>query len=443
MHLSFITTALLGLSTVAAQTRVYTVTLDNFGSKTFWKLTLNDSAGKLTGDLDGDIINGTRTNDHIKFHAYDKNGGTEDVEATISLSGLKGTVLWLQDGDKPDKATLHNFTADLAPTRAADAKPTLIDFTPTTFYRQFSGDIAPVAHLWPGDSLHTTTVDAGGIDEKGIRRVAGGNPETGPFYIETAMPGDTLVIHIKHLKLNRDYAISDDDVVFRATDPSLTIKMKDGGKDVRWHLDLAKGVATSGLPGEHLKSYTVPLRPMLGCIATAPGGSGVAIPSQDSGYFGGNMDFNDITEGTTVYLPVSVPGGLLFFGDGHAAQGDGELNGDALETSMDVEISVDLIHGKRVPGPRVESDAYLMATGYQGSVDDSVRYATSNMAAWLEATYSLTPSEIAQVLGTSSEYKITELADRNAGVALKIRKDRLANIPIKSATPDPSIPVKQ
>jgi amidase len=437
MRLRLIATALLGFLTTAATaqtTRVYIVTLDNFGSKTFWKLTLNDNAGKLTGDLDGDIVEGTRTNDQIKFHAYDKNGGTEDVNATISLSGLKGTVLWLQDGDPPAKATLHNFTAETTPLRAPGSGPSLVEFTPDKFYRQFSADIAPVLHLWPGDSLHTTTVDAGGTDEKGNRRVAGGNPETGPFYIEGAMPGDRLVVHIKRLKLNRDYAISDDGVVSRALSQTLAVKMKDNMQDVRWHLDLEKNVATTDHPGEHLKAFTVPLKPMLGCIATAPRGNGVAIPSQDSGYFGGNMDFNEVTEGATVYLPVNVPGALLFFGDGHAAQGDGELNGNALETSMDVEITVDLLHGKHFGTPFVENDTYIMATGYEGSIDDSFKTAVDNMVDWLEDVYKLTPSESAQVLGTSAEVKLAEAADRNAGVAIKLRKDRLATIPKASAT---------
>jgi amidase len=141
--------------------------------------------------------------------------------------------------------------------------------------------------------------------------------------------------------------------------------------------------------------------------------------------WGGNMDFNEITEGATVYLPVSVPGALLYVGDGHAAQGDGELNGNALETSMDVEFTTDVVPGKRVPGPRVESATHLMAMGLGGSIDDAFRDATSNMAQWLADQYKLTPSEVAQVLGTSAEYKVSEVADRNAGIVLKIDKERL------------------
>jgi acetamidase/formamidase len=137
------------------------------------------------------------------------------------------------------------------------------------------------------------------------------------------------------------------------------------------------------------------------------------------------MDFNEVVEGATVYLPVSTPGAMLYVGDGHAAQGDGELNGNALETSMEVEFTVDVIPGKRVPGPRVESATHIMAVGLDGSIDDAFRDATANMAAWLEEKYGLTPPEVAEVLGTSAEYKVSEVADRNAGVVLKINKERL------------------
>src|SRR5207302_7695991 len=126
--------------------------------------------------------------------------------------------------------------------------------------------------------------------------------------------------------------------------------------------------------------------------------------------------------------PLRVPGALLYFGDGHAVKGDGELNGNALETSMDVEVTVDVIPEKRIPGPRVESQTHLMAMGLAGSLDDAFREATANMASWLTDEYKLTPSEVAQVLRTSSEDRVSEVADRNAGIILKISKERLKTL---------------
>jgi len=243
--------------------------------------------------------------------------------------------------------------------------------------------------------------------------------------VESAAPGDTLAIHFTRIRLNRDWAIRDDFVVGRALDSDLAVKMKDGGKNIRWHLDTQRGVATPEKPAEHLAHYSVPLKPMLGCVAVATGSASAPPGTGDSGSYGGNMDFNEIVEGATVYLPVNVPGALLYVGDGHAAQGDGELTGNALETSMDVEFTVNLVPGKRVPGPRVESSTHFMAMGLSGSIDDAFREATSNMAQWLSDDYKLTPSEVAQVLGTSAEYKVSEVADRNVGVVLNINKERL------------------
>jgi acetamidase/formamidase len=246
--------------------------------------------------------------------------------------------------------------------------------------------------------------------------------------VETAVPGDTLVVHITRLRLNRDWAMSDDYIVDRGVDRDLAVKSKDGGKDIRWRLDTLKGIATPEKPAEHLTRYSVPLRPMLGCVATAPGPAQAPPGTGDSGRYGGNMDFNEIVEGATLYLPVSAPGAMLYVGDGHAVQGDGELNGNALETSMDVEFSVDVIPDKKIGAPRVESATHIMVVGLAGSLDEAFRVATANMADWLMDDYKLTASEVSQVMGTAAEYKVGEVADRNVGMVLKINKERLASL---------------
>jgi acetamidase/formamidase len=164
---------------------------------------------------------------------------------------------------------------------------------------------------------------------------------------------------------------------------------------------------------------------MLGCISVTSGWAGAPIRTNDSGYMGGNMDFNEIREGATVYLPVSRLGALLYLGAGHALQGDGEVNGNALETSLDVEFSVDVIREKSIPGPRVENDDHLMAMGLSGSLDGAFQEATSALASWLESDYGLTGPEAAILLGATVEYRISEVADRNAGVVAKIAKKYL------------------
>jgi amidase len=407
------------------------VNADFYGTPLFYQMHLKEEAGKIVGDFGGDKLEGTVTGNTIHFVAKDRQGGTEECTATVKDGTMSGTIVFTDAGD-PARPDTHAFTATNAPQRRA-AAPQRHEFTPTTFYRQFSAANKPVLTVSPGDTVHTTTVDAGGTDEKGVTRVLGGNPETGPFYVETAMPGDTLVVQLRRVRLNRDWAMSDDGIVPRGLNTDLALKMKDGGKSVRWHLDTTHGVATPEKPSEHLAHYSVPLRPMLGCVATAPPPAAAAPGTGDSGGFGGNMDFNEVMEGATIYLPVRTPGALLYIGDGHAAQGDGELNGNALETSMDVEFTVDVIPGKRVPGPRVESPTHIMAVGLDGSIDDAFRDATANMAAWLEEKYALTPPEVAEVLGTSAEYKVSEVADRNAGVVLKINKERLQALPAAPA----------
>ena len=349
------------------------VTQNLYGNPLYQRLRLTMQNGKLTGVFDGDKLEGTVNGNAIHFVSRDEDNDTSEFTGVLNGATITGKVVGT-DGSDPNEKTENEMMATRAPERPA-GPPKRHEFTPTVFYRQFSASNAPVLKIAPGDTVHTTTVDAGGEDEHGVRRVLGGNPETGPFFIQTAWPGDTLVVHFNRIRLNRDYAVSDDAIVGRALDTDMAVKMKDGGKTVRWRLDRQRGVAATEKPGDHLKEFSVPLHPMLGCVATAPGFASAPPPTGDSGRFGGNMDFNEIVEGVTAYLPVNQPGALLYVGDGHAAQGDGELNGNALET--------------------------------------------------LEQDYGLTPSEIAQVLGTSVQLNIGEVADRNAGVAAKLTKARL------------------
>jgi amidase len=402
----------------------WVVTTDFYGTPLTLSMNLKQDGDNVTGGIWGDKLEGTVHGNQIHFVVKsEQGGGSQEATGTVQGDTISGTVTFA-NSDEPEPPSTHEFIAKLVPARRP-GPPQRHELTPTVFYRQFSAANKPVLTVSPGDTIHTTTVDAGGKDEKGVTRVLGGNPETGPFYIETAAPGDTLAVHFTRIRLNRDWAASDDAIVDRGTDSELAVKMKDAGKGIRWHLDRQRGVAAPEKPAEHLGHYSVPLKPMLGCVAVAPGPAQAPPGTGDSGHYGGNMDFNEIVEGATLYLPVNVMGALLYVGDGHALQGDGELNGNALETSMDVEFTVDVVPGKDVPGPRVESATHIMAMGLAGSLDDAFREATSNMAQWLTDKYNLTPSEVAQVLGTSSEYKVSEVADRNAGIVLKINKDRL------------------
>ena len=400
---------------------------DLFGNTLYLRMELKQDGDKLSGTYSGDkLTTGTVNGGAIHLLATSDDGTTSNVNATVKDGVITGSAVETDPKDK-DHPTKYTFTATRVMT-VQHGVPQRHEFTPTAFYRQFSPSNKPVLRIAPGDTVHTTTVDAGGTDEKGVKRVLGGNPQTGPFYVQGAEPGDTLVVHILRLRLNRDYAVSDDGVDESAMNSELAVMMKDGGKTVRWHIDAARGVAYPEGAGPDLANYTVPLKPMLGCIATAVGAAQAPPPTGDSGGWGGNMDFNEIGEGATVYLPVANPGALLYLGDAHAEQGDGELNGNALETSMDVEFSVDVIPGTHLFGRRIETPTHIITMGLSASLDDALKGATDEMAKWLNEEYKLTPSETAQVLGTAAEYKVSEVADRNSGVVLKIDKKRLSEL---------------
>jgi acetamidase/formamidase len=142
------------------------------------------------------------------------------------------------------------------------------------------------------------------------------------------------------------------------------------------------------------------------------------------------MDYNRIREGTTLLLPVFELGALLFIGDGHAAQGDGELTGNALETSLDVEFSVDVVRGSSRM-PRAEDDDHLMAMGITRSLMESFQSATEEMALWLADRYGLSHSEAALVMGTVVQFDIAEAVGRNFNVVARVPKAALASLPQK------------
>lgn len=402
------------------------VATDRWGNPMYSELELTRNGNRLGGTLDGDALEGDIAGNTIRFVVTDAEKTTVSYVGKRTGATIEG-VADFPDTNVPQRRATHAFVANLIPARPSGG-PKRHVFEPTDYSNEFSQHRKPVLTIWPGDSVRTITLDSGGVDAHGITRALYGNPQTGPFYIATASPGDTLVVRIERLRPNRNYADSLDDIVGRARSTGLAARAAGLGKPVRWKIDLEAGFASPEQPGERLKDFKVPLRPMLGGLAVAPG-FGFAPPSTgDTGRFGGNMDFNEIVEGSIVYLPVSQPGALLYLGDAHALQGDGETSQFALETSMDVEFSVDVLRGRSIAMPRIESPTHIMALGQAGSLDDALRIATAGLTQWLEQDYGLTLSESAQVLGSSVEYVVANLAGRNVGLAAKIGKSRLAGL---------------
>jgi len=383
---------------------------DTFGPNVM-RLSLSLNGETLTGSAAGRPIEGTfsRGTIALKIRNFTMTGALDGAE-------LKGEAAF------PDRSV--KWTAVRLP--SPPASPRTHDFEPSAFHLYFSSKVAPALRIHPGDTVRTWSVDAGGVDRHGTRRSPGGNPQSGPFYIEGAMPNDTLVVRLNRVRLNRDWAQSGSRVVGRALEPGTLGSVKwDDNFASRWKLDPVRGVATLDRPTAALAKLAIPLQPMLGCVAVAPQGE-LSIRTTDSGAFGGNMDYNQIREGTTLYLPVYHPGALLFLGDGHAAQADGELTGDALETSMDVEFTVDLIRDRNFGHPLAENDEFLISIGIGGSLDQALQQATSGMMRWLERDYKLTGSDAAMIMGFALKYDVVDLVGTQVSIAAKVPKAALA-----------------
>jgi amidase len=392
---------------------------ERFGETQYGRRTLQLAGDQVTVSSRGDKLEGRIHDGKIEVEYSGKNGPPMRMTGTVEGDAMSGDYT---RGNRTGK-----WKATRLPVRPPNASREH-EFEPKEFHRVFSGAIPPVLHIYPGDTVKTWSVDAGGTDAKGIQRSLGGNPQTGPFFIEGALPGDTLVVKLKRIRLNRDTAVSNGSIDENAITPDYLANRKPiANFDSDWVLDREKGVARLARPTEALKNYTVPLRPILGCVGVAPPGH-MVFRTGYPGSFGGNMDYNRLREGTTLYLPVYEPGALLFVGDGHAAQGDGELTGDALETSMDIELAVDVIPEKSITMPRVEDDEYLMAMGIAGSLTEAFQIATTQMARWLEDAYKLNASEVASVLGTAMRYDIAEVVDPHVNVVARVSKKALARI---------------
>ena len=391
----------------------WAITVVDFGRPNTTRMSLKQAGDTLTGTIGNQALEGTVTGSEISFKV-----GNRTAKGRFSGGRLAGEVT--QGG-----RTLE-WSAVRIPPRPAT--PRTHTFEPTQFELYFTSRVAPVLHIAPGDTVRTWSVGADGVDPKGERRSPGGNPQTGPFYVDGAMPGDTLAVRLNRIRTNRDWAVSGSRVMGSAVEPFHLADLKWAQNfNSRWRIDVAANIARLEEPPEHLKDFTVPLRPMLGCVAVAPGQEW-AIRTTDSGRFGGNMDYNQIVEGTTIYLPVNHPGALLFVGDGHAAQGDGELTGDALETSMDIEFSVDVIEGRNFGHPLAENSEYLISVGIGGSLDQALQMATSGILRWLERDYKLEASEAAIVVGFAIKYDVVDLVGTQVSIAAKLPKAALATL---------------
>jgi amidase len=298
-------------------------------------------------------------------------------------------------------------------------------FTPDKFYNTFSFAHPPALRIKSGDRVVTKTIDAGGVDWNGKSVATGPNPQTGPFFIEGAEPGDMLIVTVEKIEPNRAMAYSGSLLApYAVTPQSIAARTDRDARRVTWTIDKAKGVARLNEADVQPGGIELPLRPMLGCIGVAPRGK-EAISTATPGAFGGNMDYASMNAGVKLMLPVNEPGALLFIGDGHARQGEGEVAGTGLETSMDVEFSVQLVKAKAIGWPRLETDTHVMVLGSARPLLEAFQIATAELQRWLTADYRLTERGAQTLMGQAAEYEVANVVDPSFTVVAKMRKQNI------------------
>ena len=252
------------------------------------------------------------------------------------------------------------------------------------------------------------------------------NPQTGPFYIEGAEPGDTLAVHFISIKPARDWAVSTTVPLFGAlTSTHLTATLQDPLPEVVWiwQLDRARNVCRfESRFGDW--QVDLPMVPMHGTVGVAPANLEVRSSLVPDAH-GGNMDTPEMRAGVTCYLGVNVEGAMFSIGDGHARQGEGETCGVAAECAMDTVLIVDLIKGAPCPWPRLESDTHIMSTGSTRPLEDAFRIAQTDLVHWLEADYGLAMLDAYQLTSQAVESPLANVVDTNYTSVAKLRKEWL------------------
>jgi len=307
-------------------------------------------------------------------------------------------------------------------------------FKPKKYYYTYDAKHKPVLKLKPGDILVTSTVDAFGNKISRSDQLASEiihlpkvNDQTGPFYVRGAEPGDTLVLHLLKVRANRDFAVSTHLPHFGVlTGETYTAMLTEPlpEKTYIWKLDLERNVGILDFPNSKIGKVEIPLSPFLGTVGVAPN-YGEAIISLTPAEHGGNMDCVETKEGTTLYFPVFAEGALFMLGDGHAAQGDGEICGTGLECSLEVTVKVDVIKGKSINWPRFEDDEYIMVAGSTRPLIDAFRSAHVELINWLVEDYGFDRWDALQIVSQVGITRVGNVVDPKYTAVAKFPKKYL------------------
>jgi amidase len=294
-----------------------------------------------------------------------------------------------------------------------------VRFVPTVGHPTFAVR-EPVLRLRPGTVLVSRTNTGPYYTPEG-----GAFPgEVGPFYVEGATTGDMLKVEILRVRPNSRYAASQIYPDFGGLGFDRTVRLLNDPLPARrylWELDTVRMTGSTPMPRSRVGRMEIDLRPMLGRVAVAPRGE-EAFGGLWPGDFGGNMDAPEVREGTTVYLPIFHDGAYFYFGDGHARQGEGEVAGTGLETSMDVMFRIDLVKGRTIAWPRLEDRDHIMVAGSARPLIDAFRLAHVELIEWLVQDYGFDKLDAYTLVGQVGENTVANIVDPAYTVLAKIHK---------------------
>ncbi|HEU4474031.1 MAG TPA: acetamidase/formamidase family protein [Gemmatimonadales bacterium] len=283
----------------------------------------------------------------------------------------------------------------------------------------------PVLRVRPGTVLVSRTHFGPYYTEAG-----GAFPgEVGPIYVEGATTGDMLKIGIVKVRPNHALAASQVYSDFGGLATDTRVRLLNDPIPARryvWRLDTTRMVGVTEMPKSRVKRMEIDLQPMLGRVAVAPRGD-EAFAGLWPGDFGGNMDAQEVREGTTVYLPIFHDGAYFYFGDGHARQGHGEVAGTGLETSMDVVLRIDVVKGRTIDWPRLEDKDHIMVVGSGRPLIDAFRLAHVELIEWMEQEYGFDKLDAYTLVGQVGESTVANIVDPAYSVVAKIRKRYLGS----------------
>jgi len=307
----------------------------------------------------------------------------------------------------------------------------VLSFTPKPDqYAWTFGGAPPLARIRPGTILEVFTEDcfAGRVRSTTdlvteVCEFPFLNPQTGPFYIEGAEPGDTVAVHFVSIEPARDWAASTTVPLFGAlTSTHTTATLQLPLAELVWIWELDRQRRTCAFTARHTDAHVeLPMDPMHGTVGVAPANLEVRSALVPDAH-GGNLDTPEMRAGVTCYLGVNVEGAMLSLGDGHARQGEGETCGVAVETAMNSVVIVDLIKDRATPWPRLESDTYLMSAGSARPLEDAFRIAQLDLLQWVADSTGMSQMDTYQLLSQAVESPLANVCDTNYTSVAKVRK---------------------